>query len=524
MVFLTPRTAAWMPPSLLPAQRVRSRTTAPLESGECAWRAHVREILAHDLPMAEVLNVEPWDGLLLKFTAMWSGETKRVSVARESGPYLWRGEHFSLALPNSAAAEDGTPTTRSELLVELCSRTEGESDEVLAAARVPANARSVQMNALQLLSPAYQMPLVSISFRLDTIGLSRADADLEWGIGKSAKELARNASAPPGRDALATAAQLSPRSLAAVPSAPELSIRAHGRGERGGSSAADAAAAPTAAAAPRDVAVSTTGSPSAKRPASGGRASARRAAALAAGALAAQPTTELAWEQLKEIGVELLPPPPPPPPADASPRAADAADDEGLQPSKSLGHFGAGGAPRAIPLAFGSSMGTGRVPVSSASRAGLQPSASTPSMTQRTLASRTDGRPSRASLQSPPQQQQQQQQRLPPPRPFAREEAWLRPQSAPSARLLMGLDECARIKAAFLRHGMQCPTAALEKALLLPEDQPAVLCFQALPKPTHMRPLTPQERAEMLARIAARSKKGKGRSKSPRKAKGKKKK
>ena len=90
----------------------------------------------------------------------------------------------------------------------------------------------------------------------------------------------------------------------------------------------------------------------------------------------------------------------------------------------------------------------------------------------------------------------------------------------------MGLDECARIKAAFLRHGLVCPTAAIERALLVPDDLPKELCMQALPKPTHMRPLSPRSAAEMQAKIAARAKggkgkkgKGRGKSKSPRKKK-----
>ena len=55
-----------------------------------AWRAHVREILAHDLPSAASLGREPWSGLLLKFTAMWSGEMKRVSAATVPSAYSWR--------------------------------------------------------------------------------------------------------------------------------------------------------------------------------------------------------------------------------------------------------------------------------------------------------------------------------------------------------------------------------------------------------------------------------------------------
>lgn len=46
-----------------------------------------------------------------------------------------------------------------------------------------------------------------------------------------------------------------------------------------------------------------------------------------------------------------------------------------------------------------------------------------------------------------------------------------RPASAPSARLLMQLEECSRIKQAFARLGMTCPVVAIERGLLLPEDR-----------------------------------------------------
>ena len=72
MVLLTPRTASWMPPSLLPSQSRATATTVLCKSGELSWRCHVREILAHDLPSAASLGREQWSGLLLKFTAMWS--------------------------------------------------------------------------------------------------------------------------------------------------------------------------------------------------------------------------------------------------------------------------------------------------------------------------------------------------------------------------------------------------------------------------------------------------------------------
>ena len=56
-----------------------------------------------------------------------------------------------------------------------------------------------------------------------------------------------------------------------------------------------------------------------------------------------------------------------------------------------------------------------------------------------------------------------------------------RPTSAPSARLLLQLEECARIKQAFNRVGLPCPMAAIERGLLLPEDRPQT--GMSLPRP-----------------------------------------
>ena len=55
--------------------------------------------------------------------------------------------------------------------------------------------------------------------------------------------------------------------------------------------------------------------------------------------------------------------------------------------------------------------------------------------------------------------------------------------SAPSVRLMVQLDECARIKEAFERRGLTCPTAAIEGGLMVPEDRPRVLCEANLPRP-----------------------------------------
>lgn len=57
-----------------------------------------------------------------------------------------------------------------------------------------------------------------------------------------------------------------------------------------------------------------------------------------------------------------------------------------------------------------------------------------------------------------------------------------RPASAPSARLLTEMDELSRIKAAFARQGMTVDMRRFERALLVPDDQPAELCLRALPR------------------------------------------
>ena len=84
----------------------------------------------------------------------------------------------------------------------------------------------------------------------------------------------------------------------------------------------------------------------------------------------------------------------------------------------------------------------------------------------------------------------------------------------------MQLDECARIKAAFVRAGLPCPTAAVEKAILLPEDRPELVCRAALPPAgPEGRPLPGGKDPVLNAKKA----KGKGKGKGG-KAKGKKKK
>lgn len=72
----------------------------------------------------------------------------------------------------------------------------------------------------------------------------------------------------------------------------------------------------------------------------------------------------------------------------------------------------------------------------------------------------------------------------------------VRPQAAPSARLLMQLDECSRIKAAFVRAGMPCPTAAIERGILFPEDRPQVLCLTALPVSHAVPPVVKQSKGK----------------------------
>jgi hypothetical protein len=44
------------------------------------------------------------------------------------------------------------------------------------------------------------------------------------------------------------------------------------------------------------------------------------------------------------------------------------------------------------------------------------------------------------------------------------------------------MDELARIKAAFARQGMPVDMRQFERALLIPDDQPAQMCLLALPR------------------------------------------
>ena len=113
-----------------PAARL---TGADAEGRIVAWRLHVSGIAAMDLPDAAAYGRHEWMGFVLRFTATWSGESKRTSVAPSQGgrSHSWAGEHTTLALPSVV----GDSVPESELDIALCARIVGKPDEIIGAAK-----------------------------------------------------------------------------------------------------------------------------------------------------------------------------------------------------------------------------------------------------------------------------------------------------------------------------------------------------------------------------------------------------
>ena len=440
-----------MPPSLLPP-RIATRASASSETTDAAtrivtWRLHVREISIDGLPSRTSVERE-WDGLLLRFVAEWSRETKRTTATNLPGSHTWSGEHAMLTLPPPS----GSGVPESQIAVELCATTAGEPDEIVGVARVSIASQTASVRALELIGPLFRGRGPTVSFRLDSVGITHAMAEREWGADAA---VAEGGPPPAGTDVMPPAGRggRRPRTApVAYPPDEDEDGYIEGGGERRG-------AAPAAS--------------SISRSAWHGHA--------------AQPTTPLAYQLLEEAGY--APPAPLPPPSLSTEptiltfnRKAQPPPPSAARPAQQRTQ-----PPRPPPYAFGSSSATTRGPLlPGSSGGGRAPSAAkTP------------------ALARPPHQ--------------TKAELLLRPVSAPSARLLLQLDECARIKECFAKYGLPCPTGVLERGLLLPEDSPEELCRLQLPPPSRLRP------GDMPMVVGKGKKgkkgKGKGRSKSPKKKK-----
>jgi len=84
-----------------------------------------------------------------------------------------------------------------------------------------------------------------------------------------------------------------------------------------------------------------------------------------------------------------------------------------------------------------------------------------------------------------------------------------RPLSAPSARRIMQLQECERIKSAFDRHNLRLDSATLERALLTPEDMPDDYCRSVLPtfRSTEVDPAGPKKGKKGKKKVKGKGKK-----------------
>ena len=456
-----PAYQAWLPPSLLPSRlqfvdvRPAARLTgADAEGRIVAWRLHVSGIAAMDLPDSAAYGRHEWMGFVLRFTTTWSGESKRTSVAPSQGgrSHSWAGEHTTLAMPSVVG--DGVP--ESELDIALCARVVGKPDEVIGAAKVSIASRSGAVSQLALLGPIFTGTNPTVSFRFDVTGVTRAQADREYSTGasqarqqpgqlqplaksRSVEELVDPSRQPP-MHSFSTVSLLKARgsssSSGARPASAGGGSGIGGGGIGGGGGGGDGGVGGGSGGGVGGGGGYTTWEPSPAAGAVGGRSWLGRPAS-AQPSLAAVPTSARSKQQQQQLGAHLgftvaEPPPLPPPAAPPPPTTSSVGFGTAVPPPKTT-PAPANHAAKGIPKGKGEP----------AKPAG----------------------PSAGLSAGPPKQ-----------------EAWLRPIMAPSARLLMGLDECARIKAAFVKAGLTCPTAALEKALLLPEDRPETLCLSALPR------------------------------------------
>jgi hypothetical protein len=458
-----PAYQAWLPPSLLPSRmqfvdvRPAARLTgADAEGRIVAWRLHVSGIAAMDLPDAAAYGRHEWMGFVLRFTATWSGESKRTSVAPSQGgrSHSWAGEHTTLALPSVV----GDSVPESELDIALCARIVGKPDEIIGAAKVSIASRSGAVSQLALLGPIFTGTNPTVSFRFDVTGVTRAQADREYSAGasqasqqpgqpqplaqsRSVEELV-DPSRQPAKHSFSTVSLLAARGSSSSSGARPASAGGGGDGGIGGGGiggdgiggGGDGGGGGGSGFALGDGGGGgyTTWEHSPAAGAVGGRSWLGRPAS-AQPSLAAVPTSARSKQQQQQLGAHL---------------GFTVAEPPALPPSA------------APPPPTTSSVGFGTA---------VPPPKTTPAPANNAAKGKPKGKgepakPAGLSAGAPKQ------------------EAWLRPIMAPSARMLMGLDECARIKAAFVKAGLACPTAALEKALLLPEDRPVPLCLSTLPR------------------------------------------
>ena len=334
------------------------------------------------------------------------------------------------------------------------------------------------MDNLELLGPTFKGRTASVSFRLDVIGITRAMAEREWGADAAVAE----GGAPP---------------LGGVGWGPQPSMTEQDEEEEeDDDDDSDEESGEEGSSSEEEEEEETPGG--------------MRSVSMSSlnvypwRSTAAQPTNALARRMLEERGY--TPPALPPPGLSSEPNqitfernssAPSISSSQRPPTTPALGGRLREAAERTMPprgkssqqFGFGSSVPR-RITSSSILR-------STSPINRKLAASNTS---SAASLLPPPPPDQ------PPVRPPTSAESWLRPHSAPSARLLMQLDECARIKAAFANAGIPCPTAAIERGLLIPEDRPTVMCMAALPMP-------PGYGMELPKHLLPKGKKGKGKKK-----------
>ena len=179
MSFAASQVAVWMPPPLLPPRPSVSAAIVQhrIADAVVAWRLHLRDMFVSGLPSSRQLGA-CCDGMLLRFTALWSAEAKRTTSTTEIGAHSWLGEHIILSLPKV----EGGGLPEGDIVIELCTCSATNLPlDVIGLAKVSIAEREGRVTRLELLAPALEYLRASVSFRFDIVGVTREQARREWG-------------------------------------------------------------------------------------------------------------------------------------------------------------------------------------------------------------------------------------------------------------------------------------------------------------------------------------------------------
>ena len=162
----------------------------PLSDENVAWRLSVHTIAAQGVPHTSGEHGVEWSGLFLRFTAVWSHESRNTHrMPPGSHDITWDDGKLTLALPNSK----GAPVA--EIRVQLCAKAPGHPDEVLGSGTTTLAEREGEVSRLALLGAAWLSKTAAVSFSFMVDGMTRLQADDEWDAEAAAEPSALDADA-----------------------------------------------------------------------------------------------------------------------------------------------------------------------------------------------------------------------------------------------------------------------------------------------------------------------------------------